>query len=241
MAKASQIYEIQISKFDEWNPTSKDKVLMWFRCESRLARSSKFLQLSSGAKHLWLWLLCEASTSRSRVALVSPRGVSSEIHVKPKSVPGVIQELVTLEWIQILKYPYGRTDGRNIRTKRTDVASKLPTPSATAPSLISFYCEHWKLKYETTPPINGRAAGQLTRLAKDLGQERSEKLIQAFLKMHDPWFITKRHDISTLLANLNAVVQFADTGKIITKHEIQNAESSNALTSQIQRIREGRL
>ncbi len=184
-----------------------------------MVHTAKYRMLSAGAKLFWLWVLSEVARSSSRTALVHPLDISRNIHVKPGNVLRALNELVAIEWIQIVKTPMNRLEKKRKEEKRKRGA--LPTPSASAPAIIPVYCDHWKNRYGTNPPISGRIAGQLTQLTKDLGQERACALVQAYLQMPDPWFVTKRHDVSTLVTNLNAVAQFLDTGKMVTKAHVK--------------------
>lgn len=125
-----KVFKILVKNFDEHNEKAIGKTLPWFRCQSRLARSSKFLHLSSGAKHMWLWLLCEAAQSSDRVVLVSARDVSREVHVKPQNIPNVFSELRDLEWIQILSSPKPLYEKYETRRDETEKTNECPTPPA---------------------------------------------------------------------------------------------------------------
>lgn len=106
--------------------------------------------------------------------------------------------------------------------------------------VIKTYCDSWSERYGTNPPISGKVSGQIKQLVKDVGPLRASELIQAYIDMSDQWFITKRHDIATLISNLNSVVQFADTGESVTRIEAQQADSAMSLSNQIRRIEEGK-
>lgn len=120
-------------------------------------------------------------------------------------------------------------------------AEKIPAPPHE--NLVKVYCDLWKERYRASksPPIGGKVAGQFKTLVKDYGPRRAEELVRAYLAMPDQWFMTKRHDITTLLANLNAVAQFADNGKLISKTELRQADESAALSAQLRRIETGEL
>jgi hypothetical protein len=76
---------------------------------------------------------------------------------------------------------------------------------------------------------------------KDHGLEKATVYIDSFFEMNDAWFITKRHDISVLLGNINAVAQFAETGKMFSRKEVSNLDSSNSLRNTLARIESGEI
>lgn len=113
------------------------------------------------------------------------------------------------------------------------------TPPANAGAFIGTYCRVWKDKYEARPEITGKEQGIAKRLTKDIGSERASELVESFLLMNDGWFLQKRHDLSTFEQNLNAVVQFHETGKTITRSDAKNIERQDSLQNQLKRIAEG--
>lgn len=118
---------------------------------------------------------------------------------------------------------------------------KANAQDSNALPVVQIYCDSWKARYGTFPPITGKVAGQIKGLVKDQGIPRAIELIQAYLDMPDQWFITRRHDIGTLINNLNSVAQFADTGRQITRKEAHEADSAMSLANQLRRIEEGKI
>jgi len=135
----------------------------------------------------------------------------------------------------------GSDQGRKKNSSANSNSQNLPAqvlplrpPSASAPprtnELIGVYCMAWKARYGANPPIGGKAAGQFKTLLKDYGYEKAVLFVESYLDMADQWFLTKRHDIPTLLANLNAVAQFVETGRVLTRKEVANMD--RAMTTQ---------
>lgn len=93
--------------------------------------------------------------------------------------------------------------------------------------VIGAYCDAWKIRYNSTksPSVLPHHAKNLKSFVKGTGQQRAIEMIEAYLQMPDSWFLTKRHDIPTFLGNLNAVTQFVETGKVVTRQDIRNVES----------------
>ena len=91
--------------------------------------------------------------------------------------------------------------------------------------VVAHYCDEWKARYGMHPAITGSAAGGIRRLVKDVGAERAKGLISAYLRMNDQWFLKKRHDILTLIGNVNAVTLAKEKGVVITAKEAQRIET----------------
>lgn len=116
-------------------------------------------------------------------------------------------------------------------------------PSATAPAganfVVAAYFEAFNRRYGAAPARAPKAIGQLGKLANDFGKDRAIALVEAYLEMPDSWYLTKRHDVGTLVENLNAVSQYLDTGRMITRKDIQNMASSQDLAGQLAAIDRG--
>lgn len=251
----SKVYEIKVLKFDDYNLKSIGKAVEWMRVDVRLARSSKFLQLTSGCKHLWIWLLCEAGQTKTRVVHVHPKFILSEAHVTKKGLESALNVLSGLGWIQVLRTPYERTirtnerDDTNVpvgseekqKPKTKPAAAAVAKAPGNAGVLVAFYCDLWKVRYKTekSPPILPHHAKALKGLLEQAGKERAEKLVQAYLSMPDSWFLTKSHDIPTLMGNLNKVSQFVDTGKMLSKSEITQVDKAVSNSNTLNALRRG--
>lgn len=153
MSKLDKCYKIRVNNFDERNGGQNGKVFSeWFKLSPKLARSSKFLGLSSGAKHLWLWLLCEAAQSRLRECVVHPADISREIHVKPARLLRAIDELRSLEWIRVVTTP--KREEREEREER--VLADPPRAGRAAGSSNSAAGDHVLTSLEPDPDSTPR-------------------------------------------------------------------------------------
>lgn len=187
--------------------------------------------------------LCRAST----VGLVE--GWSHQKIDKPRSSNWKGKEI---QWDAVSNSPKPRrkvaTNRRKDRIGEDRIGEDIPSgevarnaPPALVPNskdLIALYCNLWKAKYksERSPDIRGKTAGQIVGLAKDLGHSRAETLVTAYLQMNDQWFLTKTHDIPTLLGNLPKVALFADSGQLVTKTLANQIDQSTALREQMKRL-----
>lgn len=104
-------------------------------------------------------------------------------------------------------------------------SGKKPPPPGTS-VVISAYCDAWKESYksEKSPRVFGKDAGMLATLTNELGSETAVLYVQAYLQMPDTWFLTKRHDVPTLMANINAITQYIETGKMVTRSVLKEIE-----------------
>jgi hypothetical protein len=91
--------------------------------------------------------------------------------------------------------------------------------------VIAFYCEQWRERYHGNPDVGSKGSGQVKTLVKDFGVEKAKRLIQAYLQMPDSLYVTRRHDLGTLLLNTNPVSHFIATGKVVTKEVLKKLES----------------
>jgi hypothetical protein len=101
----------------------------------------------------------------------------------------------------------------------TDVAVRPRPDKPTAPEgqkVVEVYCDAWKARYGQNPIILAKNAKQLKDFAKQVGAQKAEDMIAAYMRMPEPWFLTRRHDLTTFLGSLNAVTQFMHTGTVLT-------------------------
>lgn len=108
----------------------------------------------------------------------------------------------------------------------TDTHKTIIAPAKPAlVNVVSFFCDHWKAKNGVNPDIRGKEAGQLTKLAKDLGIDRACQIIKAYFSMPDPYFIKRGYDVSTMIMSLAAIKQFEANGKVVTKKVVEQIET----------------
>ena len=129
-------------------------------------------------------------------------------------------------------------------TKNPDENAIIESPPAGAqlsaaadtPDLIGRYYELWRDKYHARAPLLPQDHKKLKDLARGLGAEKAIAIVEAFFEMPDSWFISKRHDVQSLMSNLAKVQHYVSTGKVITRRDSDAAESSQALANQLQRL-----
>lgn len=121
-------------------------------------------------------------------------------------------------------------------------APKSPAPVADkAGPVIAAYCDQWRARYKTdkSPAIMPKDAKAIKTLVQQVGGERATQFVHAYLQMPDSWFVTKRHDIPTMVGNLNAITQFIATGKVITKRNINQLDLAVTNDQTLQALENG--
>jgi len=127
--------------------------------------------------------------------------------------------------------------------------SAPPTPSDPSESkcggrdLIVHFIEAYQGRYPNKPVIDGPSAGAAKRIVKALGLERARSFVDAFMRMDDGWFKTKRHTLRVLADNLDAVANFMATGVQVTGTTIRAEEltvhNRSVVEQHMQRVRHG--
>lgn len=107
--------------------------------------------------------------------------------------------------------------------------------------LVAVYCELWKTRYNTNPPLKPSDTKNLKSFGKENGFERTEKLLQSYFKMPDAFFIKKRHDLATFLYNLSSIAAFAESGKVISNNEVNQLDKAVASKNLIDALRNGEI
>ena len=104
-------------------------------------------------------------------------------------------------------------------SKGTDSANQMPIEksfknkkSVGKEKVIAVYSSAYKSRYQVRPEIDGKTIGLINSLLKTHSVEKLSNLIDAYLKMDDPWFIKKAHDFSTFRENLTKVSTAMQTG-----------------------------
>lgn len=114
----------------------------------------------------------------------------------------------------------------------------LPTVKSneTAQTLTAIYCEMFKARYGTNPPITGKDIGILKQLAKDVGQAKAVSLVESFFQMNDPYFVKRRHDLGALATSVKAVAVYKDTGKTTNTIDIKHEQANSFHEEQRKRL-----
>ncbi len=239
------IYEISILEWFDNKPSSA--IRRKLTLDSAFLTDARLNHLSSSTKYMLIHLLLTSISKRNPpTILVNHQELTTIFNSKVKAR----QALENLQSLQLLTFNAKHRNETNQNVikrnetnlhelkqskKKAIVKEKDPLP---VKELVTHYCDTWKTRYSAFPMINGRTSGQLKQLVKDFGLEKSKQIIDAYLRMTDSWFLTKRHDIPTLLANLNSISHFIETGKSISRTEILQFDKNQATYNLLKDIQE---
>lgn len=101
---------------------------------------------------------------------------------------------------------------------------------------IAYFCEQWAGKYKARYTVLPKEAGLINRSFKGMGTDKFKSLVDAYLQMHDGYFLSKRHDITSLVMNVPKVSHFAQTGIKVTRHDVNHMELQDHNTNVFTRI-----
>lgn len=250
-----RIYSITVKNWEKYN-SSKKKGHNCILLSTGFLSDAKIRMLTISGRVLFLGLLLRCGEVCANSIECSHDDLTKLVGGQGYDVSRLLSHLEELQLVSIAANDF-LLDGiekKSKEKKRIETKGELENPpvvissrkpKAPAPEgtqlAISRYCEVWQSRYGTTPPIGRKVAGQIKNLIKDHGPKKAIGFIEAYLEMPDHWFVTKRHDIPTLLGNLNAVTQFIETGRMITKRDVANLDSSNSLRNTLDAIDRGEI
>ena len=104
---------------------------------------------------------------------------------------------------------------------------------------IGEFVSRWSSKHGGKYPLTGKDTGLIKSLVKSLGEKRLVEILEAYFVMPDAWIVGRKHDVTTLNANLSKIAAFADTGEFITQTQVQQLDRTATAASQIERIKRG--
>lgn len=239
------IYKITVKNWDKYNKTLKrghKKIMI----STGFLSDAKIRSLTPVSKLLYLSCLLVAGESTSPEIEVSHDSLVFQSGVKSSSLQSKLDELQYLQLVKYEKMPSNRIEKKGKEEKIRETKGNEIQPKSKSQNnapvgtneVIAFYCDEWKARYNASAPIGGRAAGQIKTFVKDHGVEKCKKFIAAYFKMPDSWFVTKRHDIPTMLTNLNSIAQFMETGRMFSKRELGHLDQAVAQNNLLTQIRE---
>lgn len=198
-----------------------------------------------------LFLLCLAKSGQIRVSInsewIQTTGWSHQKIDKPRQ-PEVKSE--SLKWFDAIDsakaLESSRTINARIGSDRRDrigsdrssrgvqkkidrgIAAIAEAPkSLGTQECISHYCRIWKEKYPGSKcDILGKDAGIVKRTVKHLGVPRTIKLLESYFNSQDPWYLEKRHDLTTFERDIKKIADFGDSGRQVNRKAVLEAEDA---------------
>ncbi len=241
-----EVITITIKNWGKYQPRKDYKKPTWFALNNRILEDSDFFSFEPEEFKVWIYLLCQASQHSCGKIRLNLEHAKRICNLSEKIVRSTLAKLLKINVICTdsvrdlygIRTPHNITEHNNTiqgeactengGSKSTRKSKNLQPANAAAHEgvneVVGLYCKLWKERYQDNPVIRGKTAGQLRSLVKDVGKNKALLLIEAYLRMPDQWFVTKRHDISTFEANLNSVTHFLATGKIVTRLALKSLE-----------------
>ena len=148
------------------------------------------------------------------------------------------KELVTGNWQLVIgNGELGTGNGELVTGSSAPAkAGHAPAEKPNLKTFIAAYCEAYKTRYKTNPLVPDDQLGIVRSIVKAAGNARAPDYAREYLAMTDGWFLTKRHDLATLKANLNAVKIRLETGQTISRKEASLSDAQDFHKNQMARL-----
>lgn len=110
-----------------------------------------------------------------------------------------------------------------------------------AGAFIVGYKSRFLFAYGTKANVEGKDAGIAKRVAERLSFDEIEIYLDAFFQMPDSELKKKKHPVFLFETKINEIAVFAQSGEFTTNRQAQQVDNAVSISSQLQRIREGKL
>jgi hypothetical protein len=114
------------------------------------------------------------------------------------------------------------------KTKNPPLAVPATPEPEKANAVIGLYFELYENRYRGKAPLTGKHFSLIKGVVKSNGVERASQLLRSYFEMPDAYFLKRRHDVETFNANLNQIAHYADTGSVMTNHQLRQADEQIA-------------
>lgn len=258
------IYKITVTKWAEHNKGHK-ATYKKFMIRANFCTDAKIRTLSMTERWLFLNLIVACSDiamdtvelsqkhirdileCRRNIDSVLDRFVELQLVTYEKMVPNELKELKELKE-KNTKRPHKIKSARQVESDQEifqdlepDANASPPVESNIGKKLIGVYCENWKTRYKSNPPIRPQDAKSLKQLGESNGFDRTKKLIEAYLRMNERFYLQKRHDLATFMNNLTSVAHFIETGRVITGQDLRNVDRAIANKNTLDALEKGEI
>lgn len=262
---SAEILEIEILKWEEFQHHNGSRTYDWFKFSSNFFIDHEMKVLSFQERLVFIYFLCQAAQSRSKVFKSSTKVTASDCKVYERFVKAAILKLCKFNIIRVLsgtiEVPQNRIEENRVEKNRREEKIKKEFPKdekcneksqneakdiepagPSLPQLIwSSYSESYKRRYGGTEPVrNARVNSLVAQLAKRLGKEAPE-VVKFYLSHNRAFYVQKAHDLSVCVADAEGLRTQWATGMKITKAGANSAEKLEHQIEQLRRIEKGEL
>lgn len=249
--RQKDIFTITVTNWDKYNSKQKTGHKKTF-ISNNFCSDAKMRLVPVSVRWMFLGILLTCGDHARGSAEMS------ESHLRDllESSWSIERALDALQQLQLLSYSknaplntlhYITIQNDTLLSKRDAKQKKPPAPppkvAANAGKLIALYCELWKARYKSprSPDISAASSKQFKNLLTDFGENRAALLISAYLQMPDSWYVTKKHDVWTLIQNIPSVALFADSGKIISRRDADQLDLAITTQNTLDALRRGEI
>jgi hypothetical protein len=253
------IYRITVLNWDKHNKGMKahyKKIMI----STGFLTDAKIRNLTPATTLLFLSCLLLAGESAQCQFDVTHESLRYQSRVKSGSLRSQLDLLQSLQLVTYEILPSNRIEENRIEENRIErrkvskpkreksqpalVPTVVESPPAGAPltaaalkgDVIGRYYELWADRYQGRAPLMPQDHKKLKDLERNFGEQNAIALVESFFAMPDSWFVSKRHDVQSLMSNLAKVQHFLATGNTVTRRDADAIESSQSLVNQLQRL-----
>lgn len=101
-------------------------------------------------------------------------------------------------------------------------------PSGAIQQFVKQYAAAYKQAFGIYPVLSGADQGAAKSIVKSLGLKDATVLMGTYLKMPDPFFRQRSHDLVTMAGNLNKIKTRHETGRSVTQTEARTDDRFEA-------------
>jgi hypothetical protein len=263
--KDSEIYTITLNKWSQYNQKAK-KSYKATLIQHSLITDAKVNALTLSNKWLFINILLICGDHANDTITLTKRQINDILTTREGASNALDRlqslQLVTYEKTSLIEVKEKNRKERNrkeknrnkdhdeikiqknIEPKKQDLVENATPHLDDEPIgkfLVGVYCNLWKDRYKSSPPLRPQDTKQLKTIGEGNGREKTKKLFEAYFKMPDPYFVKRRHDLQTFLNNLTSIAAFAESNRVVTNSELRTMDSFVTNSNTAQALREGKI
>jgi hypothetical protein len=235
---ASQVYDICLTNWQKHNGGIK-KGHTHFLLSKRFLNDEKIANCRPIEVILFIHCLQVACDMMTNKIHISSTTLPKQLRMGNKALANGLESLEQNQLLTVEKNtPFiNRIEKKGIEENRITLKSRTKVSrSQTAPTLsdqktsgfIAKYCELFKARYLSNPIVDGKSAGIAKRVSKAIGDEKSNRYLEAFFQMPDADLVKSKHPLSKFEFKLNEITVFAESGKFTPRAQASDVDREMA-------------
>lgn len=252
------VFEIEVLSWDKHNPAKK-KGYTHFMLANRFFDDWKIQNLTPTEKLAFVYILSVCADQRCSNVIVNAKQLLSKCGVTNKQCESIIQSLQRNQLLRVVKSADNRIEKNRIEKNRKELRefsendklnkNALPEkPSVLSENenlksknFIAKYCQLWKARYNSSPPITGKDAGIVKRVIKNLSFEKADFYLEAYFKMPDSFLFKAKHPLELFENKLKEIAAFSETGTFTTKTQVIQDDTIASNMILLEKVRRGEI